>query len=145
MAPYKGERLSNLKKKSKTVSKKIAPVDSETKKITPNLAELKKRTPRAKSSSSSGVKELKKSAAKRVLVREKARDLRQLLSHAIIYVAVNIFLIFINFVYYKDYYWFYWVLIGWGIGLAFHWLDVMNYNPINEEWVEAEAKKIVNK
>lgn len=85
------------------------------------------------------------SASETRLVREKAQDLKQLFSHVIVYVAVNAFLIFVNFVTDPSNIWFYWVLIGWGIGLAFHWLDVMNYNPINEKAFENEAKKILKK
>jgi 2TM domain len=79
------------------------------------------------------------------LVKEKAQDLKQLFSHAVVYIAVNAFLIFVNFATSPDRLWFFWVLIGWGIGLAFHWLDVMNYTPFNESKMEAEAKKILKK
>jgi hypothetical protein len=80
-----------------------------------------------------------------VLVKEKAQDLKQLFSHGVVYVAVNAFLIFVNLATSPERLWFYWVLIGWGIGLAFHWLDVMNYTPFNEDKMEEEAKKILKK
>ena len=88
------------------------------------------------------------SAPKRVetlLVKEKAQDLKQLFSHAIVYVAVNAFLVFINLYTSPERLWFFWVLIGWGIGLAFHWLDVMNYTPFNEDKMEEEAKKVLKR
>ena len=79
------------------------------------------------------------------LIKEKAQDLKQLFSHAVVYVAVNAFLIFVNFATSPERLWFFWVLIGWGIGLAFHWLDVMNYSPFDEKKMEQEAQKILKR
>lgn len=118
--------------KKKTVKKRVStPVKS---------------TPKTSTKKAVSVKNVSRPSAGEVrLVHEKAQDLKQLFSHAVVYVAVNAFLIFVNFMTTPNNIWFYWVLIGWGIGLAFHWLDVMNYNPINEKWAEEEAKKILKK
>jgi hypothetical protein len=40
--------------------------------------------------------------------------------HLIIYAAVNVLLLVINLLTAPDKLWFYWPLIGWGIGLAGH-------------------------
>lgn len=48
---------------------------------------------------------------------EVARGLR---IHAIVFVAVMIGLIVLNLIIGQPY-WFLWVLLGWGIGLAAHW------------------------
>jgi hypothetical protein len=40
--------------------------------------------------------------------------------HLIIYVAVNVLLLVVNLLTSPDKLWFYWPLLGWGIGLAGH-------------------------
>lgn len=40
--------------------------------------------------------------------------------HFIVYVAVNALLVMINLLGNADHVWFYWPLIGWGIGLLAH-------------------------
>ncbi|MEM2909762.1 MAG: 2TM domain-containing protein [Nitrososphaerota archaeon] len=47
---------------------------------------------------------------------------RGFLSHLAAYVIVNVFLVFINLYTYPTAIWFVWPLLGWGIGLAFHFV-----------------------
>jgi hypothetical protein len=47
--------------------------------------------------------------------------------HAMIYVAVNLFLIFFNLRREPHHIWFQWPLLGWGIGLAWHGWNVYSY------------------
>lgn len=47
---------------------------------------------------------------------------RGFLSHLASYVIVNVFLISINLLTSPGSLWFYWVILGWGIGLAFHFV-----------------------
>lgn len=56
------------------------------------------------------------------------------------YICVNLFLIFINLKYSPEYLWFFWPLLGWGIGLFFHGMKALNYTPfLGKDW---EAKKM---
>ncbi len=42
--------------------------------------------------------------------------------------------------------WFYWVLIGWGIGLAIHGLNVFGTDKIlGKDWEEKKIKEIMEK
>lgn len=52
---------------------------------------------------------------------EEAR--RSFLSHLAAYVIVNCFLVFVNIYTNPGYLWFPWVLVGWGVGLAFHYVE----------------------
>lgn len=47
---------------------------------------------------------------------------REFLSHLAAYVIVNVFLVVVNLLTSPGTIWFYWVLVGWGIGLAFHFV-----------------------
>ena len=60
-----------------------------------------------------------KQAWKELEVEEAKRDF---LSHLAAYVIVNVFLVFINLLTSPENLWFYWVILGWGIGLAFHFV-----------------------
>ena len=64
-------------------------------------------------------------------------------SHVIAYVIVNAGLVAINMVTTPDHWWFYWPMIGWGLGLAAHasfiWMDGEN---IRDRLVEQELEKL---
>lgn len=47
---------------------------------------------------------------------------RSFLAHLSAYLIVNIFIALLNFIISPEKLWFYWVLLGWGIGLAFHFV-----------------------
>lgn len=64
--------------------------------------------------------------------------------HAAIYVLVNILLIVINLVLVPQFLWFFFPLIGWGIGLTMHYLFAVQFvRSETESWqarVEYRAK-----
>ncbi len=66
--------------------------------------------------------------------------------HAAIYVLVNILLLVINLVYVPGVLWFFYPLIGWGIGLTMHFLfGVLWIRRETEEWqakVEYRAREM---
>jgi hypothetical protein len=64
--------------------------------------------------------------------------------HLAVYVGVNIVLIIINLSTARESLWFKWPLIGWGIGLFFHALNVFVLSSgasIKERMIEKEMKK----
>jgi len=54
--------------------------------------------------------------------------------HLVVYLLVNAMLIVINFVYSPEEIWFFYPLIGWGIGITAHYLNAVR-------WIEKELKK----
>jgi hypothetical protein len=52
------------------------------------------------------------------------RQVRRFYIHATVYVWVNALLALINLVTSRGRIWFFWPLLGWGIGLAAHWFTV---------------------
>jgi hypothetical protein len=66
--------------------------------------------------------------------------------HAVAYVLVNILLLVINLVFVPGFLWFFFPLIGWGIGLTMHFLfEVLWVRRVTENWqtkVEHRASEI---
>ena len=58
------------------------------------------------------------------------------------YIVVNIFFVVINLMTSPDHLWFYWPMLGWGIGVIFHGLRVFNYLPfLGKDWEERKMKE----
>jgi hypothetical protein len=71
--------------------------------------------------------------------RMKAR--RDFKTHVAAYVIVNLFLIGIWAVGDRGFFWPIWVMLGWGIGLAFNAWDVYFRKPISEEEIQQEMER----
>ena len=59
-------------------------------------------------------------------------------------ILVNIFLIVLNLVTSPKYLWFFWPLLGWGIGVVFHGLSVFKVSPFfGKDWEERKMKQFL--
>jgi hypothetical protein len=76
--------------------------------------------------------------------RKRAHQLRDFYIHASMYVLVNIFLIALNMLTSPDHLWFYWALLGWGIGLAAHALTVFGV-VWGQDWEERKIHEIMER
>jgi hypothetical protein len=72
-----------------------------------------------------------KRAYREMVAEEEKRDF---LIHLVAYVLVNAMLIAINFIYSPDVIWFFYPLLGWGIGITVHYLTSVR-------WIESALKK----
>ena len=72
-----------------------------------------------------------KKAYRELMAEEEKRDFR---IHLVAYVLVNAMLIAINFIYSPDVIWFFYPLLGWGIGITVHYLYAVR-------WIESALKK----
>ena len=58
----------------------------------------------------------------------------------------NLFFFILNMMTSPDELWFYWPLLGWGIGVLFHGMKVFNYSPFfNKDWEERKIKEYMDK
>ena len=68
--------------------------------------------------------------------------------HAMAFVVVNVALLALNALV-GGVWWFYWPLIGWGIGLGAHALGVFGFSdgggPLGRDWEERKIRELVDK
>jgi ABC-type protease/lipase transport system fused ATPase/permease subunit len=70
-------------------------------------------------------------------IREE-EEKRGFLAHSVVYVLANAMLIAINFIYSPEVIWFFYPLIGWGIGISMHYLFGVRW--LEKALKEREAK-----
>ncbi|MEN4007376.1 MAG: 2TM domain-containing protein [Methanobacteriaceae archaeon] len=68
----------------------------------------------------------------------KEEEKQSFLVHLVVYVLVNAMLIAINLIYTPEVVWFFYPLIGWGIGISMHYLFGVRW--LEKELEEREAK-----
>ena len=73
--------------------------------------------------------------AYREVEKEDAR--RGFITHLVIYILLNVMLIAINLIYVPQVLWFFYPLIGWGIGVAIHYLFGVHW--LQKILIEKEA------
>lgn len=72
--------------------------------------------------------------------KERVEEKVGFLSHLAAYVIINAFLLFLDYRDNKTIDWAYWPLIGWGIGMLFHGLNVFAFGE-GSAWKERMIKK----
>ena len=76
---------------------------------------------------------------------EKVEKLKEFYQNLVSYCIVIPFLIFINLKTYSKFQWFCFPMIGWGIGLVFHYLEVNNYSLfLGKNWEERKIKELMD-
>lgn len=76
--------------------------------------------------------------------RKRVEALKGFYTHAAVYVLVNTGLFVINLLAGGSW-WFFWPLIGWGIGLAVHALNVFGSgNMLGRDWEERKTREFMD-
>jgi sensor histidine kinase YesM len=84
--------------------------------------------------------------SKYVKAVERVEKLKQFYQNLASYCLVIPFLIFINLRFSPGFYWFWFPIFGWGMGLAFHYLEVNNYNIfLGKNWEDRKIKAMMDK
>lgn len=76
--------------------------------------------------------------------RRKVKAKKKFYQHLMAFVIVIPFLFFINLLTSPFHWWFLYPMLGWGMGLAFHYVDVFGipgFNILTKEWEEDELHK----
>lgn len=78
--------------------------------------------------------------------RQRVQDIKGFYTHLAVYIVINAMLIAINLISSPGGLWFYWVTIFWGIGIAFHALDVFVFKGkyMGKEWEEKKIRKYMD-
>lgn len=78
--------------------------------------------------------------------RKRVDEIKGFYGNLIAYIVVNIGLMVINLLTSPEYLWFFWPMLGWGIGVLFHGMKVFNYMPFfGKEWEEKKIKEFMDK
>ena len=78
--------------------------------------------------------------------KERVEAIKGFYIHLIVYTVVNLILFSINMIVSPANLWFFWPLIGWGIGLAMHVLSVYGFGRwFSADWEERKIREIMEK
>lgn len=76
--------------------------------------------------------------------KKKAREIRSFYYNLMCYCIVIPTLIFINLYFTPEHIWFYWSMLGWGIGLFFHGMGAFGWSPfLGKDWEEKKLKQFM--
>jgi hypothetical protein len=76
--------------------------------------------------------------------RKQVENIKGFYGNLISYILVNLFLVFINLKFSPEHIWFYWPMLGWGVGVLFHGIKVFNWFPfLNKEWEEKKIRQFM--
>jgi len=76
--------------------------------------------------------------------QKKVKEIKGFYGNLISYVLVMSVLIFINLRYSPKHLWFFYPMLGWGIGVFFQAMSVYNLFPFfNKEWEEKKIKQFI--
>ena len=78
--------------------------------------------------------------------KKRVRQIEGFYVHLAVYVLVNAFLLVINLVASPNSLWFYWPLLGWGIGIVAHAASVFGSGRVwGRDWEERKIKELMDK
>lgn len=78
--------------------------------------------------------------------QKKVEDLKGFYGNLSSYIIVNTGLLILNLVTSPEHLWFFYPLLGWGLGVALHGMSVFNYMPfLNRNWEEQKIRELMNK
>lgn len=78
--------------------------------------------------------------------RKRAEELKGFYMHLGVYVIVNAALFALNMLTSPDMLWFYWPLLGWGVGMAIHAMAILTEGRfLGEEWQERKTRELMHK
>ena len=78
--------------------------------------------------------------------RKRVEEIKGFYGNLIAYVVVNIGLVVLNLLTSPGYLWFFWPMLGWGIGVLFHGMKVFDFMPFfGKDWEEKKIKEFMDK
>lgn len=77
--------------------------------------------------------------------KKKVDNIKAFYGHLLAYCLVIPFLFFINYMTSPGYWWFLYLMLGWGIGIGSHAFGVFGNNLIfGKDWEERKIKELMN-
>lgn len=80
-----------------------------------------------------------------IKAKKRVKEIKAFYTHLTVYCIVIPILIFINLNYEPHVHWFWFSLIGWGIGLFSHWLHTFGFKKMGfgKDWEENKIKELM--
>ncbi|HCE55272.1 MAG: 2TM domain-containing protein [Lutibacter sp.] len=83
---------------------------------------------------------------KYIRAKKNVEKMKKFYADLLAYLLVIPFLIYINLKFSPEFQWFWFPMIGWGIGLTFHALGAFNHNLIfGKDWEDRKIKEFMDK
>jgi hypothetical protein len=78
--------------------------------------------------------------------KKRVEEIKGFYGNLIAYIVFNGFFLVLNLITSPDHLWFFWPLLGWGLGVFFHGMKVFNYTPFfNKNWEERKIQEYMEK
>ena len=76
--------------------------------------------------------------------KKRVESIKGFYGNLIAYIIFNGFFLVLNLLTSPNELWFYWPLLGWGVGVLFHGMKVFNYSPfLGKNWEERKLKEFM--
>ena len=78
--------------------------------------------------------------------KKRVEEIKGFYGNLAAYIVMNIFFLIVNLLTSPEHLWFFWPMIGWGVGVVFHAMKVFNYMPfLGENWEEKKIREFMDK
>ncbi len=78
--------------------------------------------------------------------KKRVDEIKGFYGNLISYIIFNGFFLVLNLITSPNDLWFFWPLIGWGIGVVFHGMKVFNFYPfLGKNWEERKINELIEK
>lgn len=78
--------------------------------------------------------------------QKRVNEIKGFYGNLISYIVVNLGFLAINLLTSPEHLWFYWPMLGWGIGVLFHGMKVFDCMPFfGKDWEEQKIKEFMEK
>jgi hypothetical protein len=79
--------------------------------------------------------------------KKRVKDIKSFYIHLAVYCLTTPLIILINLTFVPQFHWFWFSVLGWGVGLLFHWLAVFGKNlfGFDRDWEERKIREIMEK
>ena len=76
--------------------------------------------------------------------KKRVEAIKGFYGNLIAYIIFNGFFLVLNLLTSPNELWFYWPLLGWGVGVLFHGMKVFNYSPfLSKDWEERKLNEFM--
>lgn len=76
--------------------------------------------------------------------KKRVEEIKGFYGNLTAYIVFNVFFLVLNLLTSPEELWFYWPMLGWGIGVIFHGMKVFNYMPfLGKDWEQEKIREYI--